>query len=158
MFAHRMLLPCGFHWFVDLFLERKGMLDKKLVLLLTLEGACMSFHMNSVSSAGNNVCVCTQSRLTLCDPMDYSLSGSSVHGIIPARILSGLPCPPPGIFPLPNPGIKPEYPVLQADSLILSHWESSTVVPLQYSRLGNSMDRGAWRAIIRGVTKESDTI
>ena len=29
--------------------------------------------------------------------------------------------------------------------------------PLQYSRLGNSMDRGAWRTIAHGVTKESDT-
>ena len=28
-----------------------------------------------------------QSCLTLCDPMDYSLSGSSVHGILQARIL-----------------------------------------------------------------------
>ena len=29
--------------------------------------------------------------LTLCDPMDCSLPGSSVHGILQARILSGLP-------------------------------------------------------------------
>ena len=29
--------------------------------------------------------------------------------------------------------------------------------PLQYSSLGNSMDRGAWWAKIYGVTKESDT-
>ena len=28
-----------------------------------------------------------QSRLTLCDPMDYSLSGSSIHGIFQARVL-----------------------------------------------------------------------
>ena len=28
---------------------------------------------------------------------------------------------------------------------------------LQYSCLGNAMDRGAWRAIVHGVTKESDT-
>ena len=28
---------------------------------------------------------------------------------------SGLPCPPPGY--LPNPGIEPRYPALQADSL-----------------------------------------
>ena len=27
------------------------------------------------------VCVCTQLCPTLCDPMDYSLPGSSVHGI-----------------------------------------------------------------------------
>ena len=46
-----------------------------------------------------NVCVlATQSCLTLCDPMDCSLPGSSVHGIFQARILewvaisfSGLP-------------------------------------------------------------------
>ena len=29
--------------------------------------------------------------------------------------------------------------------------------PLWYSRLGNPMDRGAWRAAIHGVAKESDT-
>ena len=28
-----------------------------------------------------------QSCLTLCDPMDCSLPGSSVHGILPARVL-----------------------------------------------------------------------
>ena len=28
--------------------------------------------------------------------------------------------------------------------------------PLQYSSLGNAMDRGAWRATVHGVTKESD--
>ena len=29
--------------------------------------------------------------------------------------------------------------------------------PLQYSSLGNSMDRGAWQATVHGVSKESDT-
>ena len=28
--------------------------------------------------------------------------------------------------------------------------------PLQYSCLGNPMDRGAWRATVHGVAKESD--
>ena len=32
---------------------------------------------------------------------------------------SGVPCPPPG--DLPNPGIEPQSPALQADSLPLSH-------------------------------------
>ena len=29
--------------------------------------------------------------------------------------------------------------------------------PLQYSYLGNPMDRGVWWATVHGVTKESDT-
>ena len=32
-------------------------------------------------------CEVAQSYLTLCDPMDYSLPGSSVHGIFQARVL-----------------------------------------------------------------------
>ena len=33
------------------------------------------------------VCVCAQSCLTLGDPMDCSLSGSCIHGILQARTL-----------------------------------------------------------------------
>ena len=36
-------------------------------------------------------------------------------GILQATIWSGLPCPPPG--DLPNPGIEPGSPALQADSM-----------------------------------------
>ena len=50
----------------------------------------------------------------LCYPMDCSLPGSFVHGILQARILKGLPCPPPGH--LPDPGIEPTSPALQVDS------------------------------------------
>ena len=46
-----------------------------------------------------------QSCLTLCDSMDYSLPGFSVHGILQKEQWSGLPCPPPGN--LPNLGIEP---------------------------------------------------
>ena len=52
---------------------------------------------------------------TLCDPMDCSPPGTSVCGILQARIWSGLPFPSPGY--LPNPGIEPGSPALQADSL-----------------------------------------
>ena len=45
-----------------------------------------------------------QSYPTLCDPMDCSLPGSSVHGISQAKYWSGLPFPSPG--DLPNPGIE----------------------------------------------------
>ena len=53
---------------------------------------------------------------------DYSLPGSSVHGIAQARILSGLPFPPPG--ELPDPGIELESLAWQMDSLPMSHQES----------------------------------
>ena len=49
------------------------------------------------------ICVCgksLQSCPTLCDPMDYSPPGSSIHGIL--RILEWVAMP---IFP--NPGIEP---------------------------------------------------
>ena len=35
----------------------------------------------------------TQSCLTLCDPMDCSLPGSSVHGILQAKILEWVAIP-----------------------------------------------------------------
>ena len=48
------------------------------------------------------MCVCAkllQLCPTLCDPMDHGLPGSSVRGILQQEYWSGLPCPPPGIFP-----------------------------------------------------------
>ena len=51
--------------------------------------------------------------------MDYSLPGSSVHGILQARILEWVTFLSPG--DLPDLGIEPGSPALQADSLLLSH-------------------------------------
>ena len=39
------------------------------------------------------LCLVSQSCLTLCDPMVCSLPGSSVHGILPARILDWVAYP-----------------------------------------------------------------
>ena len=64
-----------------------------------------------------------QSCPGLCDPVDCSPSGSSVHGIH-QDCWSRWPCPPPG--DLPNLGIEPGSPALQADSLPLSHQGSPT--------------------------------
>ena len=41
-----------------------------------------------------------QSHATLCNPTDYSLTGSSVHGILQAGILAGLPFPSPEDLPV----------------------------------------------------------
>ena len=58
-------------------------------------------------------CVCAkalQSCPTLCNAMDRSPPGSSVRGILQARILEQVPFPPPG--DLPDPGIEPTSPAL----------------------------------------------
>ena len=51
------------------------------------------------------MCSVAQSPPTVCDPVDYSLPGSSVHGIFQARILERVVIS----FPrdLLGPGIKP---------------------------------------------------
>ena len=81
-----------------------------------------------------------QSCLTLSDPMDCSLPGSSVHGILQARVLewgaivpllsmsrslrhhevqhSRLPCSSISPTVCLNPGIKARSPSLKADSLL----------------------------------------
>ena len=56
-----------------------------------------------------------QSCLTLSDPMDHSLPGSSIHGIFQARVLEGL------IFSsprnIPDPELKPRSSALESDAL-----------------------------------------
>ena len=54
--------------------------------------------------------------LILCDPTDCSPPGSPSLGFSRQESWSGWPFPPPG--DLPHPGIKPELPALQADSLL----------------------------------------
>ena len=66
-------------------------------------------------------CLVAESCPTLCDPMDCSPPGSSVGGILQARLLEWVAIS----VDLPNPGIEPESPALQADSLMLGHLGSS---------------------------------
>ena len=68
--------------------------------------------MNCIFILSNSaICVCCAVLclvawlyLTLCDSMDCSLPGSSVHGILQARILEWVSCPPPRDFL--DPGIE----------------------------------------------------
>ena len=62
-----------------------------------------SIHGSSLS------CSVGQSCLTLCDPMDCSLQGSSVHGILQAGTLEWVSIS--FSRDLPNPGIEPRSPV-----------------------------------------------
>ena len=75
------------------------------------------WHISTVSSwhVMSTICACsvTQLCLTFCDPMDCSTPGSSVNGILQARILGGgLPFSLPQ--DLPDPGIKLASPVSPA--------------------------------------------
>ena len=53
-----------------------------------------------------------QSCPTLCDPMDCSLPGSSVHGIFQAIVLEWI------AISFSNPGFKPGSSALQTDALL----------------------------------------
>ena len=66
----------------------------------------MAFSVFTVVDQFWTLCVrlVTQSCPTLCNPMDWSLSGSSIHGILQEESWSGLP----SLGNLPNPGIVPE--------------------------------------------------
>ena len=56
-----------------------------------------------------------QSFLTLCNPVDCSPLGSSIHGILQARILEWVAIS--FSRELPDPGIEPKSPALQAEAL-----------------------------------------
>ena len=63
----------------------------------------------AVGPRGPNVFLCysvAKSCPALCHPMDCSPPGSSVHGILQARILEPVPSP----RDLPDPGIEPASP------------------------------------------------
>ena len=58
--------------------------------IIVLQNKWNKFHPVDFKGLCMFVCVCVlvaQSCQTLCDPMDCSLPGSSVHGILQARIL-----------------------------------------------------------------------
>ena len=68
------------------------------------------------------MCAQSISGVSLCNPLDCSPPGFSVHGAFQPRYWRALPFPSPGN--LPNPGIElmsPASPAWQVDSLLLSH-------------------------------------
>ena len=99
--------------FLNVNLERKG--ERKVFWLERLHSTDLKILLWCA------VLDCTkspQSCPALCDLIDCSPPGSSVHGILQARILEWireLPFPSPE--DLPDPGITPRSPALQADSL-----------------------------------------
>ena len=90
----------------------------------------------------------TQLCPTLCDPMNGSMLGSSVHGVLHARILEWIAVPFPE-DPL-YPGIEPGSPALQAGSLPSEPPGNGH----EFEEIrGDGKDREAWGAAVHGVTK-----
>ena len=77
----------------------------------------------------------TQWCSILYDSMDCKPPGVSVHGILQQEYGSGLPFPSPE--DLPDPGIKPRSPALQADSLVVKN------LPAKARDVGDLRDEGS---------------
>ena len=79
----------------------------------TFAGKVMSLLLNMLSRLF--MCEVAQSCLTLCDPMDCSLPGSSLHGILQARVLEWVAIS----FSMGSsqPRDQPGSPAVQADAL-----------------------------------------
>ena len=73
--------------------------------------ACHSTHITETDKSTNVKVLVSQSRLTLCDPLDCIPPSSFVMGFSRQESWSGLSFPSPG--DLPDPGIEPGSPALQ---------------------------------------------
>ena len=84
--------------------------------MVTILKRYKAFIKDKQSTGPDELCEVAQSCSTLGDPVDCSLPGFSVHRILLwQEYWSGLPFPSPG--DLPDPGIEPRSPTLEADAL-----------------------------------------
>ena len=95
-----------------------------------LLAASMCFTEQQKPQGQTLIEVVAQSCPTLCKPMGYSTPCSSVHGFSQARILEWVAIS--SSRDLPNPGIEPRSPALEADSL-LSEPPEQTLIDLNQS-------------------------
>ena len=98
-----------------------------------------------------------QSCLILCDPIDCSLPGSSVHGILQARILEWAAIS--FSRDLPDPGIEPGSPALPTDTLLSKPpgkpdksygKENNFQIPLLVINTAAILARSAWAQELQG--------
>ena len=128
--SHNFPLPQGKSF--CLYLGPVGILEHKVVthhLLveysLTKIQSDLHIHLVSVISSNIDIFHCENMKkvlvaplcLTLCNPMDCSPPSSSVQGILQARILEWVAIP--FSRDLPDPGVEPRSPTLQADYFII---------------------------------------
>ena len=105
-FFHLCLLTCPLSWFalVVTWLLHLCFLSRSSLNSLTMEVLFSPFTSKDVKVLVTQLC------LTLCDSMNCSLPGSSLHGILEARIVEWIA--------IHSSGIEPRSPSLQADSLL----------------------------------------
>ena len=94
-------------------------------------------ELSGVSLISSLLFLVAQSCPTLCNPMDCNLPAPLSVGFPSQEYWSGLSFPSPG--DLPSPGIEPEPPAWQADSLLLSHQGS-----LLYKRTSPFLTALSW--------------
>ena len=126
--------------YIFVFFPRLSSQDKSLgVIQLEQQRACIQF----VNGGG----LVTKLCLTLCNPMDCSPPGSSVHRVFQARILEWVAMS--SSRESSNPGIKPGSPALQADSLPTELQHSSKVcdfqIALQKSQPISNSTNNKWK-------------
>ena len=98
-------------------------------------------HRQRNQDADSRQVLVARSCPTRCNPMDCSPPGSSVHGILQARILKWQPVPSPG--DLPDPGIEPGLPHGRQILYHLSHLVASTEGSPAFVR-GSERLEGMW--------------
>ena len=101
-------------------------------------GDNLTTHTGLLSSY--SACMQAQSCLTLCNPMDCSLPGFSVHGIFQARILEWVAI----IFPRGSSRLRDWTHVSCIGRLIHYHWATKKVAVI----------KGMMRVCGRGVTED----
>ena len=107
----------------------------------------MSANLEDTAMATGLVVSVAQSCPTLCDPTNCSPPGSSVHGILQARILEWIAIP--FSRDLPDPGVEPGAPALQEDPLP-SEVQGKSTLPW-WTRKGQSSFQFPRRVIPKNV-------
>ena len=115
---------------------------------------CRNFKVTTHSAQlplGNVYVLVTQSCPAPCDPMDCSLPGSSVHGILQARILEWVAIPQ-GIFPTrgSNPGFlhcrEILYPLShQGSPLGNGNHAKMALGPIEPKCSGSELEQRKWK-------------
>ena len=100
--------------------------EKKVTIRVMLPKRCASTTSSVTLTSVSVLCVVAQLRPTLCDPMDFSPPGSSVHGDSPGKN-TGVGCHDllRGIFP--TQGLNPRLPHCRQILYQLSHQGSQCV-------------------------------